>query len=91
MKVEQRSWTVEELVQRKDKIELTPAWQRGPAWKQPRQVLLLDSILRGMDIPKIYLRNLPMQPSSTMQWTGSVSLSRFGIIAHAADGSFMID
>lgn len=58
MKAEQRSWTVEELVQRKDKIELTPAWQRGPAWKQPRQVLLLDSILSGMDIPKIYLRKL---------------------------------
>ena len=58
MKVEQRSWTIKELVKRKDKIELTPAWQRGPAWKPPRQTLLLDSILRGMDIPKVYLRKL---------------------------------
>lgn len=58
MKVEQSSWTIKELVQRKDKIELTPAWQRGAAWKQPRQVLLLDSILRDMDIPKVYLRKL---------------------------------
>jgi hypothetical protein len=58
MKVEQRNWTIKELVERKDKIELNPAWQRGPAWKQPRQVLLVDSILRGMDIPKVYLRKL---------------------------------
>ena len=58
MKVEQRSWTISQLVERKNKIELTPVWQRGPAWKQPRQVLLIDSILRGMDIPKIYLRKL---------------------------------
>ena len=58
MKVEQDSWTIKQLVEEKDKIELTPVWQRGPAWKLPRQVLLLDSILRGMDIPKVYLRKL---------------------------------
>ena len=58
MKVEQKSWTVEQLVDNKEKIELTPVWQRGPAWRLPRQVLLLDSILRGMDIPKVYLRKL---------------------------------
>jgi len=58
VKVEQKSWTIEELVAQKDKIELNPVWQRGPAWKLPRQVLLLDSILRGMDIPKVYLRKL---------------------------------
>ncbi|MGR9237097.1 DUF262 domain-containing protein (plasmid) [Rhizobium leguminosarum] len=37
-------------------IDLNPAWQRGPAWQAQRQSLLVDSILRGMDIPKIYLR-----------------------------------
>lgn len=58
MNVEQKTWTILELVKQKEVIELTPAWQRGPAWKQPRQVLLIDSILRGMDIPKVYLRKL---------------------------------
>lgn len=58
MKVKQESWTIDQLVNNKEKIELTPIWQRGPAWKIARQVLLLDSILRGMDIPKIYLRKL---------------------------------
>lgn len=58
MEVLQTTWSIEELVKERDKINLNPLWQRGPAWKPPRQVLLIDSILRGMDIPKIYLRRL---------------------------------
>jgi hypothetical protein len=60
MKVEQHLWSIEKLLQLKDKIDLNPAWQRGPAWKDGRRVLLIDSILRGMDVPKIYLRKLPL-------------------------------
>jgi Protein of unknown function DUF262 len=58
MRIRQRRWKVERLVRDQAAINLNPAWQRGPAWKPPRQVLLIDSILRGMDIPKIYLRSL---------------------------------
>ncbi len=58
MKVDQEYWAVSQLVARQAQVELNPVWQRGPAWKLPRQVLLIDSILRGMDIPKIYLRKL---------------------------------
>jgi hypothetical protein len=58
MKVDLDSWDIEKLVGMKNSIELTPVWQRGPTWKRPRQVLLIDSILRGMDIPKVYLRKL---------------------------------
>lgn len=60
MQIKQRHWKVERLVRDRTKIDLNPMWQRGPAWKTPRQVLLVDSILRGMDIPKIYLRALPV-------------------------------
>lgn len=59
MLIEHDNWTVERLVRDQASINLNPAWQRGPAWKVPRQVLLVDSILRGMDIPKVYLRRLP--------------------------------
>ena len=59
MEIEQVQWTVERLVNDRALINLNPAWQRGPAWKPARQVLLIDSILRGMDIPKVYLRSLP--------------------------------
>jgi len=56
MKIHQDTWTVSRLFSERDRINLNPQWQRGPAWKPPRQVLLIDSILRGMDIPKVYLR-----------------------------------
>jgi len=56
MKVEQEIWTVADFIAKKDNIQIAPAWQRGPAWTAPRQVLLIDSILRGFDIPKVYLR-----------------------------------
>lgn len=59
MKVKQETWPIKTLVKSKAKINLNPTWQRGPAWLLPRQVLLIDSILRGMDIPKVYLRKLP--------------------------------
>jgi hypothetical protein len=44
------------LIQVKDAIQLNPAWQRGAVWSDTKQALLIDSILRGYDIPKIYLR-----------------------------------
>ncbi|UCI07323.1 DUF262 domain-containing protein [Mesorhizobium sp. B1-1-8] len=58
MRIRQRRWKVERLVRDQAAINLNPAWQRGPAWKPQRQALLIDSILRGMDIPKVYLRTL---------------------------------
>jgi len=58
MRIEQDNWTARRLFDERHRINLNPAWQRGPAWKPSRQVLLIDSILRGMDIPKVYLRRL---------------------------------
>ncbi len=45
-----------ELYRDRQHINLNPMWQRGEAWTRPKQVLLVDSILRGMDIPKLYFR-----------------------------------
>jgi hypothetical protein len=58
MEVAQTRWSIDKFVRKRNAINLNPIWQRGPAWKPARQVLLIDSILRGMDIPKIYLRQL---------------------------------
>lgn len=65
MKIDQSLWTVQSLIDCRAEINLNPLWQRGPAWREPRQVLLIDSILRGMDIPKIYLRKMPPRGGHT--------------------------
>lgn len=56
LEIKQDAWTIDKLFNDRSRINLNPQWQRGPAWKPSRQVLLIDSILRGMDIPKVYLR-----------------------------------
>jgi Protein of unknown function DUF262 len=62
MLVNRMEKTITQLMRAKGTINLNPSWQRGPAWTPPRQVLLIDSILREMDFPKIYLRLLSGQP-----------------------------
>lgn len=60
MEVNQEIWPIHKFVGMKAGINLNPQWQRSPVWPGPRQVLLIDSILRGFDIPKVYLRRLDM-------------------------------
>ena len=69
MKIDQELWNIRKLIDAKNAINLNPMWQRGPTWQQARQVLLVDSILRGMDIPKIYLRVMACPSSEVLgQW-----------------------
>jgi len=37
-------------------LDLAPEYQRGPVWTKSRQSLLIDSMLKGYDIPKFYVR-----------------------------------
>lgn len=55
MKVNQRLRPISAIVALRPDINLNPAWQRGPVWSPQKQVLLIDSVLREMDLPKIYL------------------------------------
>src|SRR5690349_20886984 len=44
------------LTRMRDQIQLDPPYQRqGAVWSTEKKRLLLDSILNGFDIPKIYL------------------------------------
>ncbi len=43
----------------KSRIEVDDEFQRGLVWSSAQQALLIDSILRGFDVPKIFLRKLP--------------------------------
>lgn len=64
MDIEHKPSTLKKFVELRDKVRLDPSWQRGPVWSVPKQALLIDSILRGYDIPMIYLwdRGAKSQP-----------------------------
>src|SRR3989344_9171425 len=55
MKFKVKQWTVEELYKRRNKI-LFPVYQRTEVWHENKKSLLIDSIFKGYDIPKIYLQ-----------------------------------
>lgn len=58
MKTNIKLWTIKRLYASKDTINPKPPFQRGPVWSERQRSLLIDSILRGYDIPKIYLNDL---------------------------------
>lgn len=59
MRKETVEWTIRMLVDLQDRINTDEEYQRANVWSRPQQALLIDSILRGFDIPKIYVRKLP--------------------------------
>lgn len=58
MKVRITTWKVSYLFKLKEKINAQPEYQRGDVWSPRKKSLLIDSMLRGIDIPKVYLRKL---------------------------------
>lgn len=56
MKITHQTKKLSDLVDIREEIHLNPSWQRGPVWSIQKKALLMDSILRGYDIPMIYLR-----------------------------------
>lgn len=50
-----QSWTIQQLSQNLHRFKLAPRYQRQPVWKTDRKQLLIDSILRGYDLPKFYV------------------------------------
>lgn len=50
--------TIHAAVRRQAKINPKPAYQRGPVWSTKQRQLLMDSLLRDLDVPKLYLRQV---------------------------------
>ena len=59
MRRETSEWSVRMLADLRGRINVDAEYQRGIVWSEPQQMLLIDSILRGFDLPKIFLRKLP--------------------------------
>lgn len=58
MRTNTKAWTPDFANSLKAKIDPAPQYQRGSVWTRNQKQLLIDSIFRGMDIPKIYLRRM---------------------------------
>jgi len=59
MRRQTSEWSVRMLADLRGRISTDAEYQRGAVWSTPQQLLLVDSILRGFDLPKIFLRKLP--------------------------------
>lgn len=59
MKIESEEWTIGDLLAKKGQINPKPQYQRTSVWSPVKKRLLIDSILRGYDLPKFYLRETP--------------------------------
>lgn len=62
MKIRLANWKVKTLNTRIDKINPAPQYQRTSVWSLSKKKLLIDSMLRGYDLPKFYLRATPNDP-----------------------------
>ena len=50
-------WTINSVRNREGRIDPRPQYQRTEVWTPKKKQLLIDSILRGYDLPKFYLRS----------------------------------
>lgn len=62
MLVEIENWSIDKTIKVKDSVDPKPQYQRGNVWADKDNSLLIDSILKGFDIPKIYLRKTADNP-----------------------------
>ena len=61
MRKETSEWSIRMLVDLQNRINVDAEYQRGKVWSRAQQALLIDSILRSFDIPKII-------PTKTVRW-----------------------
>ncbi|WP_353158626.1 DUF262 domain-containing protein [Myroides odoratus] len=62
MKIRIANWKVKTLNTKFEKINPAPQYQRTSVWSLSKKRLLIDSMLRGYDLPKFYLRATPNDP-----------------------------
>ena len=59
MEIITQNWVIKDLLKEKDNINPKPQYQISPVWNDNKKQLLIDSILRGYDLPKFYIRRTP--------------------------------
>lgn len=54
MKILKEKWEIKDLIKKQTSIDPKPQYQRTAVWTTDRKAFLIDSILKGYDLPKFY-------------------------------------
>lgn len=64
MQISKKEWPLSSLCGIKKRVDTQPDYQRPAVWSLPQKQLLIDTILRGYDVPKIYWRQTGKKPDT---------------------------
>ena len=62
MELNKKPWPLATIFGLRERIDTNPDYQRPPVWSKSQKQLLIDTILRGYDIPKMYWRKVDKNP-----------------------------
>lgn len=62
MQISKKPWSISSVCGYKKRIDTNPDFQRPAVWSLGQKQLLIDTILRGYDIPKLYWRKISKAP-----------------------------
>jgi uncharacterized protein with ParB-like and HNH nuclease domain len=62
MDINKKPWPILSVCGIKNAIDTNPDFQRPPVWSRGQKQLLIDTILQGYDIPKLYWRKTSNRP-----------------------------
>lgn len=60
--INKRPWPIATVCGIKQRIDTNPDFQRPAVWSRSQKQLLIDTILRGYDVPKLYWRKVGTKP-----------------------------
>jgi hypothetical protein len=63
MEMSKKAWPISSMNGIRESINTNPDYQRPAVWSTAQKQLLVDSILRGYDVPKFYWRQVGKKPA----------------------------
>src|SRR5690349_24969741 len=87
MKTSKKPWPLSSTYGIKDRINTNPDFQRPAVWSRSQKQLLVDTILRDYDVPKLYWRKVGTKPDRYDVVDGQ---QRLRAIWEYFDGSFAL-
>ncbi|MYH48482.1 MAG: DUF262 domain-containing protein, partial [Gammaproteobacteria bacterium] len=64
METSKKPWPLATINGIRDRVDTNPDYQRPPVWGRGQKQLLVDSILRNYDVPKLYWRRTGKKPDT---------------------------